>query len=77
MPIDKRDSYQTELRARVMNFLEGEDFAGPPPRDEDVEELYTFVKGIALESYKNGLAVGKRRSSTRLDETRRSGKVKE
>lgn len=40
----------------------------------DEEEMFNFVKTIALESNKNGLAVGKR-SSRSLDGTRQFSEV--
>jgi hypothetical protein len=37
--------------------------------------LCDFVKSVALESFKNGVTVGKRRGGQRLDGARHSGKV--
>lgn len=63
----KKPTYQEELRAKVRSFMEADDISGPPARDEDVSALYEFVKGIALESFKNGVTVGKRGARNRQD----------
>ena len=39
------------------------------------KSLCDFVRQVALESFKNGVAAGRRRGSERLDGSRQSGKV--
>jgi hypothetical protein len=49
-------SYNEELYKRAYQHFNGL---------VDVEEVYHFVKAVALESFKNGLAAGKAKSASR------------
>jgi len=53
---EKKPSFQEQLRNRCGVWL---DEQVERPRTED---LFEFVKGIALESFKNGVTVGKRKA---------------
>jgi hypothetical protein len=61
---EKKPSFQEQLRTRCRAWL---DEHVERPR---TEELFDFVKGIALESFRNGVTVGKRKAQ----EPRESGR---
>ncbi|NNE17886.1 MAG: hypothetical protein HKN10_05335 [Myxococcales bacterium] len=53
---EDKPSYQKELKARV-------DAEFHQIVDAEREKIYVFVRDAALESFKNGLAKGRRRSA--------------
>ena len=56
---EKKRTYQEELIERCQRFSEGElDLSV-----EDCDKLYEFVKDVALDSFKSGVTVGKRKAA--------------
>ena len=60
----KKPTYQEELRNRCGQWWDEEGEAA------DLDKLFDFVKDIALESFKNGVTVGKRKAQDRGDNGR-------
>ena len=61
----KRSDYQKELRQRVQRFLNEEVTiqclnCGGELDTGVADEIFSLVREVALDSYKNGVAVGKR-----------------
>jgi hypothetical protein len=64
---EKKPSYQEELRNRCGHWWDEHVERPEHPRSED---LFDFVKDVALESFKNGVTVGKRKTQDRGDNGR-------
>jgi hypothetical protein len=64
---EKKPSYQEELRKRCGQWWDEHVERSENPRPED---LFDFVKEIALDSFKNGVTVGKRKAQDRGDSGR-------
>ncbi len=57
---NRTKDYQKELQGRIHIYLGEYPFNNAHRAFPSEEELYEFVKEIALESYKNGVAVGRK-----------------
>ena len=71
MPIEnrpKRSDYQKKLKADIDDYVRNCPRNGPARSEQEItdeiEGVYNLVRDIALESYRNGVAVGKRARRT-------------
>lgn len=73
----KSGEFQAELKKRVITFFSSLRPNDKPMSANEFDETLAFVKDVALESWKNGLAAGKKRASRAESERRRSPRATE
>ena len=59
----KRSDYQKQLKTNIANYVRNcprTKQATDQETQDEIEGLYNLAKDIALESYRNGVAVGKK-----------------